>query len=46
MENIAVCVRVRPRPHMRDDDHLWKLEKNTIMSQKSKEYFTFGKKAY
>jgi hypothetical protein len=43
MENIAVCVRIRPRPHSKDEDNLWKVDKNTIMSVKSKEYFTFGK---
>ena len=43
MENIAVCVRIRPRLNAKEDDTLWKLEGNTIMSMKSKEYFTFGK---
>lgn len=43
MENIAVCVRIRPRLNSKEDDSIWKLEGNTIMSMKSKEHFTFGK---
>jgi hypothetical protein len=43
MENIAVCVRIKPRMQLKDEDSLWKLEGKTIMSMKSKEYFTFGK---
>ena len=43
MENIAVCVRMRPRMQSKEEDSLWKLEGKTIMSLKSKEHFTFGK---
>jgi len=43
MENIAVCVRIRPRMLSKEEDGLWKVEGKTLMSMKSKECFNFGK---
>lgn len=40
MENISVCIRIRPKT--KDEESPWKLESNTIYNSKSKESFTFG----
>ena len=41
MENITVCIRMKPR---RDDkDSTLKVEGNTIYNSKTKEVFAFGK---
>jgi centromeric protein E len=40
MENITVCVRVRPKNH---EDCLWKLEGNSLIVNKNKEMFSYGK---
>jgi hypothetical protein len=44
MENIEVCVRVKPRSGKETDDQIWKSEGNRVISLKSKEAFTFGNK--
>lgn len=41
MENISVCIRIRPK--VKEEESLWKLESNTIYNIKSKDNFTFGK---
>jgi hypothetical protein len=41
MENITVCLRVRPNKH--SDESIWKIDSNVIQSVKSKEIFTYGK---
>lgn len=41
MENISVCLRIRPK--IKEEDSLWRVESNTIFNIKSKETFTFGK---
>lgn len=43
MENITVCVRIKPRIAEKNDENLWKIEGNNILSLKSKEIFTYGK---
>jgi hypothetical protein len=40
MENITVCVRIKPK---NNEDSLWKLEGNSIIVSKNKEMFSFGK---
>ena len=40
MENISVCIRIRPK--IKEEDSLWKSESNTIYNVKSKDNFTFG----
>lgn len=45
MENISVCIRIRPNVKGKEEDSLWKLEGNTIINAKSKETFTYGKTA-
>jgi hypothetical protein len=40
MENITVCVRIKP--NSKDEENLWKYENNSIASIKSKEVFTYG----
>lgn len=40
MENISVCVRVKPKS--RDDENLWRIDRSTITSGKTKETFTLG----
>jgi hypothetical protein len=44
MESIAVCTRIKPKSNnqIRDDENLWKVEGNSIISGKSKEVFSFG----
>ncbi len=46
MESITVCARIRPKTNfqLKEDDNLWKIEANNIISGKSKEVFSFGKK--
>lgn len=45
MESIQVCVRLRPRVNSQNhDDSLLKIEGNNIISGKTKEIFSFGKK--
>lgn len=41
MENISVCIRIRPK--VKEEDSPWKFENNTIYNMKSKDNFTFGK---
>lgn len=41
MENISVCIRIRPK--VKDEDTPWHFESNTIYNSKSKETFAFGK---
>jgi hypothetical protein len=43
MENINVCVRVKPRGLTKDEEIYWKTEGNSIINLKSKEIFNFGK---
>jgi hypothetical protein len=40
MENISVCIRIRPK--IKEEDTPWKIESNTIFNSKTKETFTFG----
>ena len=44
MENIKVCIRMRPLP--REDDSfsspLWHIEANSIINTKTKDIFTYG----
>lgn len=44
MENITVCVRVKPSINEKREENLWRYEANSILSSKSKEIFSYGKK--
>jgi len=47
MENICVCVRVRPK--QTEEDMLstnWKLDERNIINLKTKEVFTYGNSFY
>jgi hypothetical protein len=45
MESITVCVRLRPRVNSQNyDESLFKIEGSSIISGKTKEVFSFGKK--
>ncbi len=42
MENITVCIRLRPTK-LKEEESIWKIsEAATISSSKSKENFTYG----
>jgi hypothetical protein len=41
MENISVCIRMRPK--IKEEETSWRHESNSIYNLKSKETFTFGK---
>lgn len=44
MENINVCVRIKPRLGNNNDEQLWKydMSSKSITNLKTKENFTFG----
>ena len=43
MENITVCIRIRPQIKNREEESVWKMDGNAIQSTRSKEIFTYGK---
>lgn len=43
MENIKVCVRMRPQPKEEDFSQLlWHIEGNSIINTKTKDIFSYG----
>jgi hypothetical protein len=39
MENITVCVRIKPKS---SEDSLWKIEGNSLILNKNREMFSYG----
>jgi hypothetical protein len=39
MENITVCVRIKPK---HNEDTLWKIEGNSLLINRNKDIFSYG----